>query len=112
MWLAAAGTDLNIMWETSLEESKHVFVDSPGGQVYPHSSMESSGNLIVLFQTRAAAEDLWKPELADGTLHVLNTSLDGCWSANPLRRFAPNTADHIGMGEGLGGALGRLCDQR
>lgn len=112
MWLTATSADLDVVWEASLEDSKHVFVELLIEAIYPHSGMKRSGNLIVLFQTRAATEDLWKPELTDGTFHVLNASLNGCRSANPLRGFAPNTTDHVGMSECLWCVLGRLCDQR
>lgn len=75
---------------------------------YPHSSMKSSSDLVILLETGAAAKDLWKPELSNSTLHMLNASLDGCRSTNPLRGLAPNTTDHVGMSECLGCTLGRL----
>lgn len=50
--------------------------------------------------------------MAHGTLHMLDASLHGSRSANPLRGFAPDTTHHVGMSEGLWGALGRLCNQR
>lgn len=83
--------------------------------------MQSTSNLVVLLKARAAAENLGKPELADGTLHVSNLALSGCGRLDPLGRLAADTAYHVGMSEGLGSALlglvaeGRgngLCDAR
>ena len=112
MWLTAAGTDLDIVWEASLGQYLACGLHTSLVDIsYPHCGVESSGDLIILFQTGTATEDLWKPKLADSTLHMLDTSLYWCRSANPLRGFAPNTADHVGMGQRLGCALGGLCDQ-
>lgn len=67
--------------------------------------MQRPGNLVILFQPGAATENLWQPELTNGTLHVANLAL--CWrgSFDPLRRLPANAANHVGMGEGLWSAL-------
>lgn len=75
---------------------------------YPHGGMQRTGNLVVLLESRAAAQDLGEPELADGTLHVCDLALSGLGSASPLRGLTTDTTDHVGMGQGLGGTLARL----
>lgn len=70
--------------------------------------MKGSGNLVVLLQPRAAAQDLRQPELADGALHVANFPLSRGGRSDPLGRLTADTAYHVGMGEGLGGTLGGL----
>jgi hypothetical protein len=88
---------------------------------YPHSGMQSPGNLIILLKPGTASEDLWQPELTYGTLHMANLAL--CWSGRfyPLRWFPSNTAYHVRMGQSLWGPLlrldiqgrgNRLCDPR
>ena len=72
---------------------------------HPHGSVESTGNLVVLLEPRAAAQDLWEPELAYGTLHVANLALGRRGSLDPLGGLATNTAHHVGVGESLGGPL-------
>jgi hypothetical protein len=67
MWLAAAGADLDIVRETS-----------------PHGSVERSSNFIVLLQSRAATQDLGKPELANSAFHMPNLALCGSRSLDPL----------------------------
>lgn len=78
----------------------------------PHSSVQSAGNLIILLQSRAASEDLGEPELGHGTLHVADLALDRRRCLHPLRGLAAHAADHVGMGEGLGGPLLGLDIQR
>lgn len=73
--------------------------------------MKCSGNFIVLFQSRAAAQNLGKPELPNGTLHVANLALSWGRSLDPLRRLATNAADHVGMCKRLGSSLLRLYIQ-
>lgn len=43
--------------------------------VYPHGSMESASNVVVLLQSRTASQNLRQPELTNSTLHVSNLSL-------------------------------------
>ena len=74
--------------------------------------MQRSSNLIILLQSRAASQNLGQPELANGALHMTDLPLRGGGGSNPLRRLTTNTADHVGMGEGLGGALGGLHSLR
>lgn len=68
--------------------------------------MQGLGNLIVLLQPRTAPQDLGQPELADGTLHVGDLALGRRRGLHPLGGLAADTADHVGMGEGLGRPLG------
>ena len=79
---------------------------------YPHSGMKRSGNLIILLQSWAATQDLWKPELADSTFHVLNLALSRRRGFDPLRRLSPDTTNHVGVGQSLGCSLTRLDVQR
>lgn len=92
-----------------------------GQSTNSHGGMESASNLVILLQARAATQNLRKPELTDGTLHVANLALSGSGSLDPLRWFAANTANHVGMGKRLGSSLlgfdvqsrgNRLCDTR
>ncbi len=76
---------------------------------YTHSSMQSSGDIVVLFQSRAAAEDLWQPELADSTLHVTDLALGQSGSFNPLGRLTADTTHHVGMSKRFGSPLLRLA---
>lgn len=76
--------------------------------IYPHGGVQRPRNLIVLFQTRAATKNLGQPELANGALHVLNFPLDWRGRLDPLGWLTAHTTDHIGMSQGLGGALGGL----
>ena len=50
----------------------------------------------------AAAQDFGEPELADGTLHVGNLALAWSRRLDPLRWLAADTADHVGVSQGLG----------
>lgn len=74
--------------------------------------MQSSSNLIILLQSRTTTQNLRQPELTNGALHMTDLPLGGGGGSNPLRRFTTNTTDHIGMGKGLGGALGGLHSLR
>ena len=74
--------------------------------------MQRSSNLIILLQSRTASQNLGQPELAHGALHMTNLPLSGRGGSHPLRGLTTNTTDHIGMGEGLGGALGGLHSLR
>lgn len=74
--------------------------------------MQGSCNLIILLQSRTATQNLRQPELANGALHMTDFPLGRGGGSNPLRRFTTNTTDHIGMGEGLGGALRGLHSLR
>lgn len=68
---------------------------------YPHSGVQGTGNLIILFQSRTATQNLRQPELTDGTFHVLNLPLCRGGRLDPLAGFTANTADHIRMSESL-----------
>jgi hypothetical protein len=72
---------------------------------YPHGSMQRTSNLVVLLQPGAATQNLRKPELANGTLHVTDLALSRGGSLDPLRGLTANTAYHVSMGEGLGRPL-------
>lgn len=72
---------------------------------HPHGSMKSPRNLIVLLQPRTAPQDLGQPKLPNGALHVSNLALGGRGSLDPLRGLSAHAADHVGMREGLWGAL-------
>jgi hypothetical protein len=74
--------------------------------------MKGPRNLIILLQSGTAAQDLWKPELADSRLHVANLSLRWSWGFDPLRRLSSDAANHIGVGEGLRRTLGSLDIER
>lgn len=75
---------------------------------HPHGGVKSAGNFIVLLKTRTATQDLGKPELGNGTLHVANLALCGRRGLDPLGRLATDTTDHVGMCEGLWCPLLRL----
>ena len=87
--LALAGADLDVVREAGA-----------------HGGMQGPGDLIVLLQPGAGAQDLGQPELPDGALHVADFALVGRGGPHPLGGFATHPTDHVGMGEGLGGALG------
>lgn len=74
--------------------------------------MQSAGNLIVGFQSGTAAQNLGQPELGDCALHVLDFPLRRRRSLNPLGGLAAHAADHVRMGERLGGSLSRLEVER
>lgn len=82
------------------------------GFTYAHGSMQSSSDIVVLFQPRTAAKNLGQPELADGALHVSDLALGRRRCLYPLRGFAADAAHHIGMREGLGGPLLGLAIER
>lgn len=73
--------------------------------------MQGASDLIVLLESGTGAENLWQPELADGALHVCDLAL--CWlrGLDPLRRFPANTANHVGVSQGLWSALSGLHAQ-
>jgi hypothetical protein len=75
---------------------------------YPHGSVQSSGNFVILLQSWTTTKDLWQPELAHGTFHVAYLALSGCWCFYPLRRLSSNTAYHIGVRECFRCSLLRL----
>jgi hypothetical protein len=88
---------------------------------YPHGSVQSSGNFVILLQSWTATKDLWQPELAHGTFHVAYLALSRRWCLYPLRRLSSNTAYHIGVCECFRCSLlrldvqsggDRLCDTR
>ena len=87
--LALAGADLDVV-----------------GEAGAHGGVQGPGDLIVLLQPGAGAQDLGQPELPDGALHVADFALVGPGGPHPLGGFATHPTDHVGMGEGLGGALG------
>lgn len=105
MWLAPACANLYIMRKASLQKVRMRPSSCTTKNTYPHGSMESSGNLIVLLKTRAASEDLGQPELAHGTLHVANLSLSWGRGLYPLRWLSSDTTHHVGMSESLGRTL-------
>ena len=72
---------------------------------YPHGRVQSACDLIVLLQPRAASQDLWQPELADGALHVSNLALGRLRCLDPLRGLSAHTAYHVRMRERLGRPL-------
>jgi hypothetical protein len=78
----------------------------------PHSRVQSTGNFVILLKARAASEDLRKPELTNGTLHVANLALRGSRRLDPLRWLTANTAYHVGMCESLGSTLLGLVAER
>lgn len=114
MWLASAGANFNVVREASLSMS----VSSPnielkaGAVAYPHSSIQRACNLIVLFQSWAATQNLWQPELANSTLGVSNSSLAWRRCFYPLRWFSSHSTYHISMSESLGRPLIRLDVER
>lgn len=63
--------------------------------------MKSTGDIIVLLQSRTASKNLWKPELVDSTLNMGDLPLSRRWSLNPLRRFPTHSTNKISMREGL-----------
>ena len=107
--LASASADLDIMRETCLGTVSYVFQTSIKClKSYSHSGVEGSCNLVVLLQSRTAAQDFGKPELAYSPLHVANLALSGWGSFDPLRWFSTHAAYHVGMSQRLGGSLSRL----
>ena len=82
------------------------------GNTHPHGRVQHPGNLVVLLEPRATAQDLGQPELADGALHVADLALGGRGGAHPLRRLAAHAAHHVGMGQRLGCPLGGLDVER
>ena len=46
-------------------------------RAYPHSCVQRTRNLIVLFEAGTAPKDLGEPELANSALHVANLALRG-----------------------------------
>lgn len=108
--LALAGADFDIMGEAGLQcqfffEHPEVFRTRELG-THPHGRMQGTSNLIVLLQSRAAAQNLRQPKLPDGALHMADLPLSGGRRADPLGGFPANTTDHVGMGQGLRGSLG------
>jgi hypothetical protein len=67
--------------------------------------MKSPRNLVILLQSGTASQNLWEPELAHGALHVPDLPLRWGWCLHPLGRLPPDTTDHVGVGERLGGSL-------
>lgn len=59
-------------------------VETQESRAYPHSRVQGSCNFVILLQSRAATQDLGKPELANGTLHVANLALFGSGRLDPL----------------------------
>jgi hypothetical protein len=74
--------------------------------------MQRPSDLVVLLETRAAAQNLGKPELANRSLHMANFAL--CWRRrlDPLGGLPANTTYHIGMSERFRAPLRRLDAQR
>ena len=125
VWLRTSRADLDIMREASLaQECQAKYFETTfclrfSYEAYPHSRVKSTGDIIVLFQSRTASKNLWKPELVDSTLNMGDFSLSRRWSLNPLRRFPTHSTDKISMREGLWSPLlhldvqgggNRLCD--
>ena len=75
---------------------------------YPHGRVQGSSNFVILLQSRAATQDLRKPELAHSTFHVANLALFGSRCLDPLGGLTANTADHVCMSESFGSPLGGL----
>jgi hypothetical protein len=75
---------------------------------YLHGRVESTSNLIVLVESRTASENLWKPKLADSTLHVANLALSRRRCFHPLCRLSSNTTYHVSMSECLWRSLDGL----
>ena len=107
VWLGSAGANLNVVRETRLfmsalqshSELKVLAVS------HPHGRIESTRDLVILLQSWATAQDLWHPELTNGTLHVPYLPLSKRRCLDPLRRFSSHSTYHVGMGEGLGSPL-------
>ena len=123
--LAFAGADFDIMRETGLfcqsssffpfifpslpaswESKKKKKKSKNKKRTYPHRRVQRLGHFIVLLQTGTAPQNLRQPELTNGTFHMTDLALSGSGSLDPLGGFAAHAADHVGMGESLGGALG------
>lgn len=109
VWLCSSCADLHIVGKASLQSLAFELVLGLMDQTYTHSCVQSSCNVIILFQTRAASKNLREPELVDGTLDVRDLPLWWWWGLNPLRRLTPNSTDHIGMREGLWCSLSHLA---
>ena len=63
--------------------------------------MKSTGDIIILFQSRTASKNLWEPKLVDSALDMGDFPLSWRWSLNPLRRFPTHSTNKISMREGL-----------
>lgn len=70
--------------ESTPGQSARVAIEDDDESSYPHSSIQCSRNLIVLLQSWTTTQDLRKPELSNGTLHVPNLALGRCWCFDPL----------------------------
>jgi hypothetical protein len=112
MRLASSCADFNIMGETGLRKVSNLLESKVASKTHSHSSMKSSGNLVILFQSRTASKNFWQPKLSNSRFHVSNFAL--CWRRclYPLRGLSSNTAYHVGMSKGLRGALLCLDSQR
>lgn len=112
-WCAQCGCVLPVQISTSWGKHACAVRQYPEGRTrpmdtHPHGGMQGAGDLIVVLEARAAPQDLGQPELGHGALHVLDLALRRRRGLHPLGGLAADTADHVGMGEGLGGPLGGL----
>jgi hypothetical protein len=84
--LTSARTYFNIVRETSLVHALAIYTIKMihDRRPYPHGCVQCSGNLVILFKSRAAAQDFGKPELAHSPLHVSYLSLSRSRSLYPL----------------------------
>lgn len=71
-------------------------------KTYSHSTVKRSRDLIIGFKTRAATQDLRKPELTNSSSHMLNLALRRRSCFDPLRRLSSDTAYEICVGQSLG----------
>lgn len=107
VWLHTSRTNLHIVRKASLAQECQAKYFEPtfclgfSYEAYPHSRVKSTGDIIILFQSRTASKNLWEPKLVDSTLDMGDFPLGWRWSLNPLRRLPTHSTNKISMCEGL-----------
>ena len=97
------------------EESKPIYVSllvprwiGDGFIAHPHGRIQSACDLIFLLQPWATSQNLWQPELANGTLHVPNLPLRWRRCFDPLRWLSSDSTYHVSMSKSFGCPLVRF----
>lgn len=85
MRLTFTGANFNIVRKASLRcELVGVYRRWWTRDTHPHGRVKRPGNLVVLFQSRTATQNLGQPELPYGALHVRDFALSRHGRAHPL----------------------------
>jgi hypothetical protein len=98
--LGTTGANLDIVGEASLSQIS-TFSLLKKRNTYSHSRVQRPGHFIVLLKPWTTSQNLGKPELVDGALHVGDLALRRSRGFHPLRRFPSHTAHQVRMCEGL-----------